>query len=470
MKHCILIFIICISSFNLKLVDVCLNNEDNCLLNSKRKDKIIFDKEGENYHKEQFNTNPSLLDFLKQAYLNMFHSYNQQLLKYIDGLSYILETISKVYHNAENKQDNVENYINENITLNEFTSNGTNDFYNTSGDNAELVYPVGFGQKDDFNFSTNLPVFSNTEAGYNAFKKYLATGDYSGAENANELKYGNLYLDIYIDGNTRPNITVGLTCDKNADSDDNPYYGTIAVDVYFANVIKDNVIKKPVTIGQSFNFSFDSAVSSASLEWYDKITYNVNKLFDDCGVTITGFVYSNNEETSIANAAASVTYKSNTSTKYENNLIVRFHTDGENAENDGYMNPNAPSDNDSGETTIDTVGLLTTTYVLTQERLTNIANKLWDSSFIDNIKLVNNNPIENVCSVKMLPVKVSGEEKEVYIGNVNFGINGEKISTNYAPWYSERKTISLKSDLPVWANYAPFTKLSIYLPYIGYIE
>ena len=48
MKHCILIFIICISSFNLKLVDVCLNNEDNCLLNSKRKDKIIFDKEGEN--------------------------------------------------------------------------------------------------------------------------------------------------------------------------------------------------------------------------------------------------------------------------------------------------------------------------------------------------------------------------------------------------------------------------------------
>ena len=117
MKHCILIFIICISSFNLKLVDVCLNNEDNCLLNSKRKDKIIFDKEGENYHKEQFNTNPSLLDFLKQAYLNMFHSYNQQLLKYIDGLSYILETISKVYHNAENKQDNVENYINENITL-----------------------------------------------------------------------------------------------------------------------------------------------------------------------------------------------------------------------------------------------------------------------------------------------------------------------------------------------------------------
>ena len=298
----------------------------------------------------------------------------------------------------------------------------------------------------------------------------MATGDYSGAENANDLKYGNLYLDIYIDGTTRPNITVGLTCEKNTDSETNPYYGLITVDVFFANVIKDDVIKKPVTIGQSFNFSFDSAVSSANLEWYDKITYNVNKLFDDCGVNITGFVYSNNEETSIANASASVTYKSSTSTKYENNLIVRFHTDGENAENDGYTNPNVPSDNDSGETTIDTVGLLTTTYVLTQERLTNIANKLWDSSFIDNIKLVNNNPIENVCSVKMLPVKVSGEEKEIYIGNVNFGINGEKISSNYAPWYSERKTISLKSDLPVWANYAPFTKLSIYLPYIGYKE
>ena len=36
------------------------------------------------------------------------------------------------------------NLIGENLSLNEFTSNGSSDFYNTSGDNAELVYPIGF--------------------------------------------------------------------------------------------------------------------------------------------------------------------------------------------------------------------------------------------------------------------------------------------------------------------------------------
>ena len=217
--------------------------------------------------------------------------------------------------------------------------------------------------------------------------------------------------------------------------------------------------------------NFDSLVASADLKWYQSLLYTVNNMFDNVGLNIYASIKKSNGDV-LALGILSITRKAQTKINTESNLIIRIHknNDSEDAENDGYTNPDLPSDKDNGETPIDTVGLLTSTYVLTNDKLTNIANKLWDSSFIDNIKLVNNNPIENVCSVKMLPIKVSGEEKEVYIGNVNFGINGEKISSNYSPWYSERKTVSLKSDLPIWANYAPFTKMSIYLPYIGYKE
>lgn len=313
----------------------------------------------------------------------------------------------------------------------------------------------------DSNYITNIPVFDWQDN--NSVSKYITNGDISGALNGDYLKYGDIFLDIYIDGDTRPNITVGLTTEKNSDSADLDLTGSIFIGAYFDNESK-SVSNYNIEFNTTMSFTFDSIISSANMDWFQNILYNVNKLFDNCGVTIAG--HSSNG----GYAQASVSYKGNGTKRSENGVYIRFHYNGESAEDDGYTDPSTNSDTDDGQTTIDTVGLLTTTYILTQERLKNIANKLWDSSFIDNIKLVNNNPIENVCSVKMLPVKVSGEEKKVYIGNVDFGINGEKISSNYSPWYSEKKTINLKSDLPLWANYAPFTKMSIYLPYIGYKE
>lgn len=340
--------------------------------------------------------------------------------------------------------------------------------------NKVIVYKDGTSREDidvtnadfkslpiDSNYISNIPVFDWQD--YDGVSRYISNGDISGALNGDYLKYGDIFLDVYIDGDTRPNITVGLTTEKNSDSEDLDLTGSIFIGAYFDNESKA-VSNYNIEFNKTISFTFDSIISSANMDWFQNILYNVNKLFDNCGVTIDG--HSSNG----GYAQASVSYKGNGTKRSENGVYIRFHHNGESAEDDGYTNPSTDSDSDNGQTTIDTVGLLTTTYILTQERLKNIANKLWDSTFIDNIKLVNNNPIENVCSVKMLPVKVSGVEKEVYIGNVDFGINGEKISSNYSPWYSEKKTVNLKSDLPLWANYAPFTKMSIYLPYIGYKE
>ena len=333
--------------------------------------------------------------------------------------------------------------------------------YSTEGNSTSLQ-----SYKDEYIIAT-IPIFNHEDR--ESIRKYIENGDISGAINYDDICYGKKYFDIYIDGTDRPNITLGCTVENDVESC--PFTCKIYIDVFYGDSSTLDVYRKELLIGQSCAVNFDSLVASANFEWYQKLLYSVNNIFDNVGLHITAFI-NKSDGTQVAHGVLNITRKAQTDIKIEDELIIRINknSDGEDAENDGYTNPDLPSDKDNGETPIDTVGLLTSTYVLTNDKLTNIANKLWDSSFIDNIKLVNNNPIENVCSVKMLPIKVSGEEKEVYIGNVNFGINGEKISSNYSPWYSERKTISLKSDLPIWANYAPFTKMSIYLPYIGYKE
>ena len=289
-----------------------------------------------------------------------------------------------------------------------------------------------------------IPIFKNEEDA----KKYIDNGDISNALNYEDLQFGQKYFDIYIDGTDRPTITMGCTVEN--DVEKCPFTYMIFIWVNYDSSSSVDVYQKELSIGQSCTTNFDSLVASANFEWYQKLIYSINNVFDNVSIRITADILKS-DRTVIASGDVEITRKAQTTIRSENNLIVRINknSDSEDAKNDGYVNPNAPSDNDNGETKVDTVGLLTTTYILTQDRLTNVANKLWDSSFIDNIKLVNNNPIENVCSVKMLPVKVSGEEKEICIGNVNFGINGEKITSNYSPWYSERKTLTLKSDLPI---------------------
>lgn len=330
----------------------------------------------------------------------------------------------------------------------------------------DTYFQSSFGVEPDYVTAT-IPLFN--EGDNEAIQKYIDNGDISGAINKDEIQFGKNYFDVYIDGNDRPNITLGCTVEK--DLENCPFTCSIRIEVFYDTSGSKPVYSKDLLIGEMTNVNFDSLVASADFKWYQSLLYTVNNLFDNVGLNIYANIKKSNGDV-LALGILSITRKAQTKINTESNLVIRIHknNDAEDAENDGYTNPDLPSDKDNGETPIDTVGLLTTTYVLTNDKLTNIANKLWDSSFIDNIKLVNNNPIENVCSVKMLPIKVSGEEKEVYIGNVNFGINGEKISSNYSPWYSERKTVSLKSDLPIWANYAPFTKMSIYLPYIGYKE
>lgn len=131
------------------------------------------------------------------------------------------------------------------------------------------------------------------------------------------------------------------------------------------------------------------------------------------------------------------------------------------------------SDVESDISTNSNISLLTSTYAMTETNLKLLGKKLWDSSFLDNISMINNSPIENLLSAKAFPfpIPTSGAtEKNVVMGNVNMGVSGYELPSSFIP----RKTIgTFKVDKKFngvleWLNY--HIQVICYLPYIGFIE
>lgn len=129
------------------------------------------------------------------------------------------------------------------------------------------------------------------------------------------------------------------------------------------------------------------------------------------------------------------------------------------------------SDFESDISTNSNISLLTTTYAMTENNLKLLGKKLWDNSFLENISMINNSPIENILSAKSFPFPINGgTSKNVILGNVNMEVTGNELPSSYVPI----KTIgTFKVDKKFngvleWLNY--HTQVICYLPYIGFIE
>lgn len=170
----------------------------------------------------------------------------------------------------------------------------------------------------------------------------------------------------------------------------------------------------------------------------------------------------------------------NDPTRPDDNSTVTIVYGSDGAEDDGYLDRVDPSDKDiigddieAGEGTqgsstgAGTSGLVNRTYAMSITQMKQIASFLWSDNFFDNIKLVNNSPIENIVACKMFPTSLSGETEEISLGNVATGVEGGKRSD------SKRITIGT-CEIPTMYNnfldYSPYTKATIFLPFIGFKE
>ena len=108
-------------------------------------------------------------------------------------------------------------------------------------------------------------------------------------------------------------------------------------------------------------------------------------------------------------------------------------SDGYTKDDDKGYDDNKDKDDDDNDTNVlsSGIGVLTSTFHMTKERLVQLGQFLWGASIFDEFSLINNNPIENIISCKAIPYAISGTTQEITLGNVKTGVNGEKISQNF---------------------------------------
>ena len=136
---------------------------------------------------------------------------------------------------------------------------------------------------------------------------------------------------------------------------------------------------------------------------------------------------------------------------------------------DDYENHKDKEEENLPDTANNSIGVLTSTYKMTRDRLSQLGAFLWSGNIFDSFSLVNSNPIENIISCKDIPFSIGGGgDKVIKLGNVDTGVNGEKVNTNFSEITIGSITIPKRYNN--FLDLAPYTKVTIYLPYIGFKE
>lgn len=97
----------------------------------------------------------------------------------------------------------------------------------------------------------------------------------------------------------------------------------------------------------------------------------------------------------------------------------------------------------------------------------NLAYFMWSGEFVDLIKKMFASPFEAIISLKMLFCNVTtGASQTVWLGNVETDVSMPKITDQFTD--VDLGTLVVNEFFGSFADYAPFTKIQIYLPFIGY--
>lgn len=144
---------------------------------------------------------------------------------------------------------------------------------------------------------------------------------------------------------------------------------------------------------------------------------------------------------------------------------------GSNIDDDGpgRYDPNNRPDPDDFTTPngFDGNAILTKTYAVSASDLRNIGQKLWSQDYFNVLK-IQNNPIENIVSVKAFPFAQTGTQEEVKVGDIAFGVNGDKVPSVWTKKMPNK--FKYTGHFNNFLDFAPFTKIKMFLPYIGFIE
>lgn len=106
-------------------------------------------------------------------------------------------------------------------------------------------------------------------------------------------------------------------------------------------------------------------------------------------------------------------------------------------------------------------------YRMTSENLSNFNKFLWSDLFdVNTFKKLFTDPMQAVLNLNISPINVDVlGPSEIKLGNINTGVQGEMCQQQYQR--IDFGTIRLNEYWASFADYSPYTRLSIYLPYVG---
>ena len=316
-----------------------------------------------------------------------------------------------------------------------------------------------------------------------------------------------VYFDVYVNGSDQPSIFVNWTATNDLS------VVTMAPEVYIA-ADADSLIPWIVTDEQGVaqpntaRWNIDSAGSYNYAGSYQTTYMSITDHFADFlnpsnrviywgldGIPDTVYLYLRMDDGEQIgdlyrvninkDGTASAAKIDGSSYNARFNTAVRLHSGEPDYvlpdDDDEYASGHNFDDDDDGRYSDDTIpdfstyegngfdgnAILTRTYAVSDSTLQNVGQKLWSQSYFDVLK-IQSNPIENVIACKAFPFALTGTETDIQVGDVSFGINGDKVSSVQLLPISSGFTYTGKfgnyMDLP------PYTVIKINLPYCGLIQ
>lgn len=108
-----------------------------------------------------------------------------------------------------------------------------------------------------------------------------------------------------------------------------------------------------------------------------------------------------------------------------------------------------------------------TLFAPTGAQLKQLSSYMWDVLNIDNWRKIFADPMDAIIALTLIPTDVSrGANADVKVGNISTGISMATLSSQVQ--VVDCGTLDINEYWGGYLDYAPYTKISIYLPYIGF--
>ena len=267
---------------------------------------------------------------------------------------------------------------------------------------------------------TTIPLFNADDT--ESINKYINKGDTSGA-----IKDASTKWNLYIDGTKNPLYKLTWDCPDIPSSD------TSKVKVLFC--AKDDAIANTYIVKDSHYYNYNN--KSVKLNYHDiheavwgdmgglvkgAVTIIVQFEYFDTTTVVpkdtssymycelypnetNGHMYGN---IGFCKVGEHSTWFVKTDSGDSSTFTAHDGTkgsDGYTKDDDKGYDDNKDKDDDDDDTLVlsSGIGVLTSTFHMTKERLVQLGQFLWGSSIFDEFSLINNNPIENIISCKAIP-------------------------------------------------------------------